>query len=95
MTPPEPMGHDNGKVTTSEIKLVSMHLLKIVFTAFPNPTNSDINFALSNYSGSIKVTLTDLKENIIHSAIVLSGSTTSTYKLNLKHHCHRVCICYS
>lgn len=73
----------DGKFSLSDVKLVTMQLIKAVLSVYPNPTKGDINFILSNYSGgTITAKLADINGNIVHTEVI-SVNSANTYKLNI------------
>lgn len=54
---------------------------------FPNPTQSDINFSLANFSGkSIKTKLVTIHGQIVHEEEFNTSTGEKKFKLNLKQH---------
>lgn len=74
----------DGKSKESEIKLISMQILKSLASVFPNPSKGDINIKMSDFQGNVSVVLSDLKGNKIHQEIINVNGNNTNYKLNLR-----------
>lgn len=73
----------DGTTNVSETRLVHMDLIKATAKIFPNPSHSDINFSLENYSGnSVKVQLSNIDGKLLFNQEIPVQSNGS-YKLPL------------
>lgn len=75
---------NDGKVTISGIKSITISGQKVVVRTYPNPTHGDINFILANNNGAaVTATLTNIAGKIVHQEVIQTTTSVSNYKLNL------------
>ena len=75
---------NDGKVTISGIKSITISGQKVIVKTYPNPTHGDINFILANNNGAaVTATLTNITGKIVHQEVIQTTTSVSNYKLNL------------
>jgi len=79
----------DGSFTVSDVRSLKMLLQNSgSVTVFPNPSKGDVNFSLSNYTGSVTATLTDVNGRMVHTEIFKADNAVANYKLNLQKKLH-------
>ncbi len=73
----------DGKAKETEVKFVSMKLLKAIASVYPNPVREALNFTLNNYKGNVTAMLVDMKGGVAHKEVV-AVTGEGSYRLNLK-----------
>lgn len=73
----------DGNWQISEIKSINILLVKTVLNVFPNPVKDKINFTLSNYSGNVRVLLTNTNGVKIHEELKNITGGVINYSLEL------------